>query len=57
MVGRKNGGGTYIRDVNWVSYLGAYIRGNLYTGTVLTGFASFLFRFVGTTKYFVDYLE
>ena len=57
MVGRKNGGGTYIRDVNWVSYLGAYIRGNLYTGTVLTGFASFLFRFVGTTKYFIDYVE
>ena len=24
--------GAYIRDVNWVTYLGAYIRGGLYTG-------------------------
>ena len=56
-MGGVNTGEGLIQDVNWVSYLGAYIRGKLYTGGVLTGFASFLFRFVGTTKYFVDYVE
>ena len=36
--------GAYIRDVNWVSYLGGgtYIRGALYTGGVLTGFYGIL---------------
>ena len=30
--------GAYIRDVNWVSYMGGVYSGGLYTGGALTGF-------------------
>ena len=29
--------GAYIRDVNWVTYMGGVNSGGLYTGDVLTG--------------------
>ena len=34
--------GTYIRDVNWVTYLGGVYSVGLYTGSVLTGFYGIL---------------
>ena len=47
--GPGGGWGAYIRDVNWVTYLeGAYIRGGLYTGGVLTGFYSIFISVLNT---------
>ena len=34
--------GAYIRDVNWVSYLGAYIRGWLIYGGRINGILQYL---------------
>ena len=35
-------GRAYIRDVNWVTYLGTDIQGGLYTGDVFVGFYGML---------------
>ena len=40
MYGGGGGGGVvaYIQDVNWATYLRGIYSGDLYTGSVLTGF-------------------